>query len=132
MISYVIAILLSLINIGSTVAFNIVTSLGVGALLSSYIVSISCVTLKRLRGERLLPSQFSLGRAGLPLNVFSVIFITLAFIMTFFPSTPHPDPVSMNWNILVFGTVVVFSVAYFLVRGRHRYAGPVAYVRKDL
>ncbi|KAF2275264.1 amino acid transporter [Westerdykella ornata] len=129
LLSYAIAVLLSLINIGSTVAFNIITSLGTGALLSSYIVSISCLTLKRLRGEALLPSRFSLGAAGLPLNIFSVLFITLAFIMTFFPSSPHPDPATMNWNILVFGTVVVFSVGYFLVRGRYRYVGPVMYVR---
>ncbi|KAF2463520.1 amino acid transporter [Lindgomyces ingoldianus] len=130
MISYFIAVLLSLINIGSTVAFNIVTSLGTGALISSYIVSISCVTLKRLRGETLLPCRFSLGKWGLPLNIFSVLFLTLAFIMTFFPSTPNPDPVTMNWNILVFGTVVVFSVVYFLLRGRHRYVGPVEYIKK--
>lgn len=131
MVSYAIAVLLSLINIGSTAAFNIITSLGTGALLSSYIVSISCVTLKRLRGEPLLPSHFSLGRAGLPLNIFSVLFLTLAFVMTFFPTVPHPGPAVMNWNVRVFGVVVVFSVVYFLVRGRHRYAGPVAYVKKD-
>ncbi|KAH8733213.1 amino acid/polyamine transporter I [Phaeosphaeriaceae sp. PMI808] len=131
MISYVIAILLSLINIGSTVAFNIVTSLGTGALLSSYIVSISCVTLKRLRGEPLLPSPFSLGRYGLPLNIFSVLFLTLAFVMTFFPQAPHPNPTTMNWNILVYGTVVLFSVVYFVVTGRKRYVGPVQSVKKN-
>ncbi|ORY11433.1 amino acid/polyamine transporter I [Clohesyomyces aquaticus] len=131
MISYLIAVLLSLINLGSTVAFNIVTSLGTGALLCSYIVSIGCVTLKRLRKEPLLPSRFSLGRYGLPINIFSVLFLCLAFVMTFFPSVPHPTPVGMNWNILVFGTVVVFSVTYFAFRGRHRYAGPVEYVKKD-
>ena len=38
--SYVFAMLLSLINLGSAVALNIITSLGTGALLSSYIVSI--------------------------------------------------------------------------------------------
>ncbi|KAF2198016.1 amino acid transporter [Delitschia confertaspora ATCC 74209] len=132
MISYIIALLLSLINIGSTVAFNIVTSLGTGALLSSYIVSISCVALKRLRGKPLLPCRFSLGRWGLPINIVSVLFLCLAFIMTFFPSAPRPDAEAMNWNILVFGCVVVFSVVYFFLRGRHRYAGPVEYVRKDV
>ncbi|CAO2648275.1 Nn.00g075420.m01.CDS01 [Neocucurbitaria sp. VM-36] len=131
MVSYAIAVLLSLINIGSTVALNIITSLGTGALISSYIVSISCVTLKRLRGEPLLPSYFSLGTYGLPLNIVSVLFLTLAFIMTFFPTTPNPEPAAMNWNILVFGVVVVFSVAYYFVRGRYRYAGPVEYVKKN-
>ncbi|OAL55082.1 amino acid transporter [Pyrenochaeta sp. DS3sAY3a] len=131
LISYAIAVLLSLINIGSTVAFNIITSLGTGALISSYIVSISCITLKRLRGEVLLPSRFSLGRFGLPLNIFSVLFLMLAFVMTFFPTTPHPAPVAMNWNILVFGVVVIFSIVYFFIRGRHSYVGPVAYVKRS-
>ncbi|KAF2028377.1 amino acid transporter [Setomelanomma holmii] len=131
MISYMIAVLLSLINIGSTVAFNIITSLGTGALLSSYIMSVSCVTLKRIRGEPLLASSFSLGRLGLPLNVFSVLFLTLAFIMTFFPQSSRAEPVAMNWNILVFGVVVVFSGVYFVVRGRFAYKGPVASVKKD-
>lgn len=129
-VSYTIAVLLSLINIGSSVAFNIITSLGTGALLSSYIVSISCVILKRLHNEPLLPRRFSLGRLGLPLNIFSVAFLVLAFIMTFFPQSPHPGVASMNWNILVFGTIVVFSTIFFVVVGRHRYAGPVEYVRK--
>jgi choline transport protein len=130
-VSYTIAVLLSLINIGSTIAFNIISSLGIGALLSSYIVSISCITIKRLRGEALIPSRFSLGRAGLPINIFSVLFLVLAFIMTFFPQSPHPNNETMNWSILVYGAVVVFSIVYFVAVGRNRYAGPVAYVKKE-
>ncbi|KAF2013612.1 amino acid transporter [Aaosphaeria arxii CBS 175.79] len=132
MLSYLIAVLLSLINIGSTVAFNIITSLGTGALLSSYIISVGCVTLRRLRGQPLLPSKFSLGRWGLPINIFSVLFLTLAFIMTFFPPERNPSTATMNWNILVFGFIVLWSITYFLFKGRKVYVGPVEYVRKDL
>lgn len=131
MVSYIFAVLLSLINIGSSVAFNIVTSLGTGALISSYIVSISCITLKRVRGEELLPRHFDLGKFGLPLNVFSVLFLTLAFIMTFFPTTKEITPQTMNWNVLVYGTVVTFSIIYFVLRGRFRYVGPVEYIKKE-
>jgi choline transport protein len=55
----------------------------------------------------------------------------LAFVMAFFPQATHPDPATMNWNVLVFGVIVIFSMIYFLARGRHRYAGPVEYVKKD-
>ena len=75
--SYVFAMLLSLINLGSAVALNIITSLGTGALLSSYIVSISCIIIKRIRKEPFLPRQWSLGKFGMPINVFSVLFLTL-------------------------------------------------------
>ncbi|KAK4447119.1 putative amino-acid permease [Podospora aff. communis PSN243] len=133
-VSYAFAVLLSLINIGSTVAFNILTSLGVGALISSYVVSIGCVALKRVRGEELLPRSFDLGRAGLAVNVFSVLFSAFIFVMfqTFFPPVPNPTLEMMNWNILVYGTVVVFSIGYYVVRGRFQYAGPVEYVRKSV
>lgn len=33
---------------------------------------------------------------------------------------------------LQFGGVIVFAGIYYAVKGRHVYAGPVAYVRKDL
>lgn len=132
LVSYLIAVLLSLINIGSGVAFNIITSLGTGALLSSYIVSISCMTIKRIRNEPLLPTRFSLGRAGLAVNIFSVLFSCLALVITFFPTSPKPEAATMNWNILVYGAVILFSVVYFIFRGRHRYVGPVEYTKKDL
>ncbi|KAF2843012.1 amino acid transporter [Patellaria atrata CBS 101060] len=130
-VSYVGACLLALINIGSTVAFNIVTSLGTGALIASYIVSISCIVIKRVRHEPLLPSRFSLGKWGLPLNVFSVAFLTLVFIMAMFPQTPLPTPEAMNWNCLVFGVVVIWSISYYFYKGRHEYVGPVEYTKKE-
>lgn len=143
--------LLSLINLGSEVALNIITSLGTGALLSSYIVSVSCIILKRLRGEPLLPRRWSLGKWGLPINIVSVLFMTLCFVMNFFPQSPHElTAESFNWNIVIvsachlmtiigyvadniqFGGVIVFAGIYYAVKGRHVYAGPVAYVRTDL
>lgn len=143
--------LLSLINLGSAVALNIITSLGTGALLCSYIVSVSCIILKRLRGEPLLPRRWSLGKWGLPINIVSVLFMILCFVMNFFPQSPHElTAVSFNWNIVIvstghvvivfgisadktqFGGVIVFAGIYYAFKGRHVYAGPVAYVRKDL
>lgn len=129
--SYVFAVLLSLINIGSTVAFNIVSSLGIGALISSYIVSISCIILKRYRGEPMLASRFSLGKWGMPLNIVSVLFLTLVFVMSFFPITKEVDVVTVNWSALVYSTVVIFAIIYYFARGRKFYSGPVAYVKKD-
>jgi choline transport protein len=98
--------LLSLINLGSAVALNIITSLGTGALLSSYIVSVSCIILKRLRGEQLLPRRWSLGKWGLAINIVSVLFMILCFIMNFFPQSPHElTAESFNWNIVIVSTI---------------------------
>ncbi|KAF2187994.1 amino acid transporter [Zopfia rhizophila CBS 207.26] len=131
LVSFTVAILLSLINIGSTVAFNSIASLGTCALLSSYIISISCMFLKRWRNEPLLPSQFRLGKYGIWVNGISIVYLCVAFIFSFFPSFPHPTPDLMNWNILIYGAVVIFSLLYFSSRGRHIYVGPVEYINKD-
>ncbi|KAF2014149.1 amino acid transporter [Aaosphaeria arxii CBS 175.79] len=130
LVSFAIAILLSLINIGSTVAFNSIASLGTCALLSSYIISISCIFLKRWRAEPLLPSRFSLGAAGIWINGAAIVYLALAFVFAFFPTFPHPTPDLMNWNILIYGVVVVFSLVYFAVKGRRVYVGPVEYTRR--
>lgn len=132
MVSFLITVLLSMINIGSTVAFNAIASLGTAALISSYIVSISCVCVKRWRGEKLPPARWSLGKFGAPINGFSILYLTLVFIFSFFPETAVVDAESMNWNILIYGFTIMFAIVWFFVRGRKQYAGPVEYIRKDV
>ena len=60
------------------------------------------------------------------------ITICLVFVIAFFP--PFPEPLltveSMNWSVLVFEIVVLFSMVYFVIWGRKSYVGPVEYVRK--
>ncbi|MCJ1286079.1 hypothetical protein MMC26_005421 [Xylographa opegraphella] len=122
--------LLALINIGSTITFNQITSLGLCALLSSYIVSIACVALKRIRGEPLLPAYFRLGRLGLLINGTSLVFLIIAYAMIFFPPVSQPPLDAMNWSVIIYFGVLLLSAAYYLFRGRHVYVGPVEYVRK--
>ncbi|KAH9903775.1 amino acid/polyamine transporter I [Xylariomycetidae sp. FL2044] len=122
--------LLSLINIGSSVALNSITSLATTSLLSSYICSIGCIIWRRLTNNPLLPSKFSLGSWGLTINIASEAFLVVVFVLAFFPVTPNPEPADMNWNIVIYGGVLLFSMAYYIFRGRHRYVGPVEYVRK--
>lgn len=151
-VTYTFAMLLTLINLGSDVALNIITSLGTGALTCSYIVSISCIIRKRLVGEPLLPRRWSLGIWGLPLNIIGVCFLILCFVMNFFPQSPVDlDATTFNWNILIvsipklvrdvlrtdantrqFVAAVVIAGLNYAIKGRKDYEGPVAYVRKDI
>ena len=90
-VSFVITCLLSLINLGSAVAFNAIVSLTVGAILSSYLISITCVALRKIRKDRPLPyARWSLGKAGLPINIAAVMFLAVVYIFTFFPIINHP------------------------------------------
>jgi choline transport protein len=85
LVSFTIAALLSLINLGSSVAFNAILSIGVVSLLTSYLVSISCILYKRIRRRPLLERRWSLGRYGLPLNIISVAYLLIAWLFAFFP-----------------------------------------------
>lgn len=132
-VSFGFAAIVSLINIGSTVAFNVVTSLGTGTLTVSYIITISCVVWRKVANKPLLPSRFDMGRYfGLAVNFIALGWLCLVFVVAFFPSVPAPllTLPTMNWSILVFGVVFLFSALYFAVWGRKRYVGPVEYVRK--
>ena len=128
--TFFVSCLLALINIGSPTALNSITSLATNALLSSYICSIGCIVWRRLTNQEMLPAKFTLGKWGLPLNIASEIFLVFVFVLAFFPTMPAPAPAAMNWNILIYGAVVIFSLVYYYVRGRHIYAGPVEYTRK--
>lgn len=129
-VTFITSTLLSLINIGSATALNSITSLTTNALLSSYICSIGCMIWRRWSGAPLLPSHFRLGRWGLALNVASEAFLIFSFIFVFFPASPNPSSNAMNWNVLIYGVVVVGSILSYFLKGRHRYFGPVEYVRK--
>ncbi|KIV95884.1 hypothetical protein PV10_03485 [Exophiala mesophila] len=125
------SVLFSLVNIGSTVAFNQILSLGLASLLSSYFISIFCLFLRRLRGQTLLPSAFSLGKFGIPINIGSLAFLALAFTMSFFPGGSNPTVESMNWSSLAFGGTLILGGIYYVGWARHHYVGPVEYVRKS-
>jgi choline transport protein len=132
LISFTISIALSMINIGSPVAFNSIASLAVSSLLSSYIISIGCIFLKRWRREPLLPSQFNLGKAGLWINGLAIMYLCIAVLFAFFPVAPYPSPELMNWSILIFGLGVIFGLFYFYIWARKVYVGPVQYIKMAL
>jgi amino acid transporter len=132
MVSLVITALLSLINIGSTVALNAINSLTISALLSSYIITIGCILAKRLRGESLPPSRWSLGRWGMVINIGALCFLAPLFVFVFFPLATPVKATTMNWSIVMYGGIIGLATLYYLVWGRKLYIPPVVLVRRDL
>jgi choline transport protein len=123
-------LILSAILAGSPLAFNIIASLGAASILGSYVVSIGTITYRRVRGFKLLKTQFSLGRFALPINILALAFVSFAWVLAFFPAAPNPTAESMNWSSLIFGVVVIGSLILYVVKKRHEYHGPVASVRR--
>jgi len=95
------------------VAFNAIASLGTAALISSYIVSISCIRIKRWRGQKLSPARWSLGKLGAPINDFSILYLSVVFIFSFFPEMAIVEAESMNWNILIYSLHWMWFLPFF-------------------
>lgn len=74
LLTFIFASCMSLINLGSKVAFEAMLSLATVALMATYLISIGCVLLKRLRGEALPSARWSLGRYGLAVNAVAVLY----------------------------------------------------------
>lgn len=122
---------MSLINIGSAIAFNIVIALGGLGIFTANIIVIGCMIRKRVLGEPLLPSKFDLGKAGLYINITAITYLSLAIVLICFPEVPNPSLADMNWSIVMFAVLVVFAMGYYYVIGKDKYDGPVEYVKRQ-
>ncbi|GAB1197727.1 hypothetical protein APSETT444_007030 [Aspergillus pseudonomiae] len=127
-VSLVIVSGLACINIGSSVAFNAIMSLGVAALLSSYIISISCVRIRRWRKQPLPPARWNMGRLSPYVDTVSLLVLSIVWTFSFFPLTREVDATTMNWGVVIFVSVIIFSLVYYLIYARKVYKGPVVRV----
>lgn len=129
-----ISLVLSAIQFGSDVALNAILSVSNAALVFSYLCSIGCVRLKRLRGQPLLPRRWSLGKWGGPINDLALAFLAVSLVFSFFPLSPisvDPALADFNWAILIFGAVLVLSGVYYALFARKSYVAPVDLVKQE-
>ncbi|KAK5175583.1 uncharacterized protein LTR77_000722 [Saxophila tyrrhenica] len=128
--SLTILVILALINLGSSTAFNSIVALLNSACSFSYALSVGCILLRRVRGQSIPDARWSLGKFGLPLNVISFLFVIFSGIISFFPVTAEVEPSTMNWGVVMFGGVFAIASLDYLVRGRRKYVGPVAHIKR--
>jgi choline transport protein len=121
--------LISLINIGSTVAFNAMLSLSTVALMATYVISIACVTARRFSTSTPLPpARWSLGRAGLPVNCIALVYAVWAFFWSFWPNAYHIVAENFNYACVLFVGLMGLSCALYLIHAKKVYEGPVSTV----
>jgi choline transport protein len=118
--------IICLINIASTVAFNAIVSLTIAGLFSSYFIPIALIASKRLTSKDIRWGPWRLGpKLGFVINLFSMCFLAISIVFSFFPPGIPVTLVSMNWSILVFGGTVVLGILFYIVRGHKNYNGPI-------
>lgn len=126
-LSTAISLLLALINIGSTTAFNAFTSLVVASFYSSFVLSATTFLHRKLTtpaGE-MIYGPFQLGRASVPIILVSLAYSVVGIFFSFWPPASKVNAVTMNWSILVFGGVLLFSLFFWALQGRKVYTGPI-------
>ncbi|THC91345.1 hypothetical protein EYZ11_009183 [Aspergillus tanneri] len=123
------SIVMSLINLGSTVAFNAMLSLSTTALMATYLISIGCVIVRRMyNNPPLPPSRWSLGRFGLPVNVIAMVYATWSFFWSFWPNAYRVNAENFNWACVLFLGMMGVSAVVYGAYARKVYDGPVVKV----
>lgn len=126
MVTTVILMLLGLINIGSTTAFNAILSLAVVGLQLSYLMPIVLLIWRRLTCPQTLTwGPFRLGRAGVFVNAIAVIYLTFTSVFSLFPPYQPVTAQNMNYASLVLGATVLFGLFYWPISARKKYSGPL-------
>ena len=144
------SLLIGLISIGSTVAFNDVISLTVSGLYASYFVTCTFLLWRRCKGSIRHVTQLSVsdnrprntnlpGSAGnlvwgpwrIPepfgtiINGFACVYLLVVFFFTFWPPETPVAPDTMNYSSLVMGFVAIMSGLYYVMRANKTYTGPI-------
>lgn len=58
---------------------------------------------------------------GRPHQDAAMCFLAVGFLMSFFPITPLPAPVDMNWAVVIFGFVVCVAAGKYVMLRQWRW-----------
>ncbi|KAH8777343.1 amino acid permease [Diaporthe sp. PMI_573] len=124
-VTSIIVLLLSLLNIGSSsyIALNAIVSLSSLAIYMSYAIVLACVLYARLTNGLEL-GQWNLGRAGTPVNIFGLVYTLYAMIWLPFPTDVPATASNMNYCGPVFGVVLVAAITLWFIRAQRGWDGP--------
>ncbi|KAL8683513.1 MAG: hypothetical protein Q9186_000553 [Xanthomendoza sp. 1 TL-2023] len=148
-ITATISVLLTLIGIGSSVAFNDIISITVVGLYASYLLAITLLLWRRVTGairpNDETPFETTIVNApdsvltwgpfkmpyltGIIINALAIGYLVIVFLFAFWPPAHPVQPSTMNYACLVFGCVIIVSVAWYLAVANKIYKGPVVEVQ---
>lgn len=126
---WAVAVLLPLITLGSTIAFEALTSLQILALIFTYMISLSSILWRRFFGAPLPSSPWTLGPVAIPVNILGWCYCLYLIIFLPWPVIIPVAPANFNWASVMFIGIMVLASIYYLVWARKVYKGPVAYIR---
>ncbi|KAL8653802.1 MAG: hypothetical protein Q9210_001884 [Variospora velana] len=126
------ACLLGLVNIGSPIAFHALTSLALIGHYTSYLLPITLLVVRRFGKKEVPWGPWTLGRWGLPINLFAMAYSILLIGFMLLPPYQPVNAGNMNYASLIFGAAMMMSIVLWFVYGKKTYWGPVREVIEDL
>ena len=128
----IIAMFLGLVNIGSSTAFNAMTTLALIGYYSSYLLSVTLLVIRRFGKKHIPFGPFKLGRFGLLINMLSIFYSVLIIVFMVFPPYQPVTVENMNYSSVIFGAVLLLSLILWFIYGRVEYKGPVRDVIEEM
>jgi choline transport protein len=116
--------LLALINIGSTTAFYAVLSLATLSLYISYIVPITLIMIRKIEGRHPAYGPFNLGRWGIPINLFAVLYGAYIIVFLSFPVAIPVTATSMNYAAPVWWAAFIFALGNWFLSASKKFKVP--------
>lgn len=117
-----IQVLLGLIYLGSSTAFNAFVGVAVMCLGASYAMPVAISLANGRKDVRDAP--FSLGKAGHVVNGIAVLWIMFAMVLFSMPAVIPVTRVTMNYASVVFVGFAAICAVWYMINGRHHYSGP--------
>ena len=141
-ITTVISMLLSLIALGSYVAFSNVVNLSIGGLYASYFIVCVLLLWRRFQGISPYDARAAMlgpdtlqwgpwkvpGALGIANNLFACTYLLVLWFFSFWPSSVEVNAQSMNFSSVTFVGTVLLAIVWYVVRGRKTYIGPIVEV----
>lgn len=116
-------IIFGLIYLGSSSAFNAITSAAVVWLNMSYGIP---VTINLLSGRsKLPPRHFHLGNlVGYIFNIVGILYVILTTVLFLFPPSVPTTGNTMNYCVVAYAILLIFMMGWWIAHARKQYKGP--------
>lgn len=121
----IISMLISLIYLGSSTAFNAIISLQAMALSVSYLPPVTFHGIRRILGTAPAPGPHTMGKKGLLVNIYAFIYLVFVIIWMPFPQFLPVDSTNMNYAGPLLGAVILIAISDWFISGRKRFQVPV-------
>ena len=120
-----VCVLLAIIPIGSTVAFFALVSLPMISLYISYFIPILFIMIRKLQGRHPQYGPYKLGRWGIPINLFALLYILFILSFVALPPFRPVNTINMNYAGPMVLAVAAIALVDWIFNGRRRFQVPI-------